>query len=75
MYVCGGVIFFYYLLTYFECATQLVGSLFPDQGSHTCPLHWKHRVLTTGLPGKSKLPFYISRSDRILSEGEIKVQI
>ena len=24
-----------------------------DQGLNPCPLHWKHRVLTTGPPGKS----------------------
>ena len=26
----------------------------PDQGSNPCPLQWKHRVLTTGPPGKSR---------------------
>ena len=26
---------------------------FPDQGSNPGPLHWKHRVLATGSPGKS----------------------
>ena len=25
----------------------------PDQGSNLCPLHCKHRVLTTGSPRKS----------------------
>ena len=25
----------------------------PYQGSNLCPLHWRHGVLTTGLPGKS----------------------
>ena len=25
----------------------------PDQGLNLCPLHWEHRVLTTGSPGKS----------------------
>ena len=28
-------------------------SMFPDQGSNLCPLHWNLRVLTTGSPGKS----------------------
>ena len=32
---------------------QHEGSQFPDQGSNLCPLQWKHRVLTTGPPGKS----------------------
>ena len=30
-----------------------MGSLFPDQGSNPCSLHWQHRVLATGPPGKS----------------------
>ena len=30
-----------------------VGSLFSDQESKPHPLHWKYRVLTTGLPGKA----------------------
>ena len=28
------------------------GIQFPDQGSNLGPLHWEHRVLATGLPGK-----------------------
>ena len=27
--------------------------LVPNQGSNQCPLHWEHRVLTGGPPGKS----------------------
>ena len=38
---------------FFGCTTWHVGSLFPDQESNLCPLHWKHEILTTGLPGKS----------------------
>ena len=34
-------------------AMQHLGSFFPDQGLNPCPLHWKHRVITTGPPGKS----------------------
>ena len=30
-----------------------MGSLFPYLGLNWCPLQWKHRVLTTGLSGKS----------------------
>ena len=30
------------------------GIYFPDQGLNPGPLHWEHRVLTTGLPGKSQ---------------------
>ena len=29
------------------------GILVPDQGLNLHPLHWEHRVLTTGPPGKS----------------------
>ena len=29
------------------------GIQFPDQGLNPRPLHWEHRVLATGLPGKS----------------------
>ena len=35
---------------------QLAESYFLDQGSNTHPLHWKHRVLTTGLPWKCPIP-------------------
>ena len=38
---------------FFCCTTQHVGSQFPNQGLNLCPLHWKHRVLTTGPPEKS----------------------
>ena len=34
-----------------------MGSLPSDQESYLCPLHWKCRVLTTELPGKSLLLF------------------
>ena len=37
---------------FFGCAVQQAESQFPDQGLKPCPLHWEHRVLTTGLPGK-----------------------
>ena len=39
----------------FGHATQLIGSQFPNQGWKLHPLHWKGRVLTTGLPWKSTL--------------------
>ena len=35
------------------CTMQHVGYYFPDQGSNSHPLHWKHRILTTGPSGKS----------------------
>ena len=34
--------------------TWHMGSLFPNQGSNSNPLHWKNGVLTTELPGKSQ---------------------
>ena len=36
--------------------------LFPNQGFNPCLLHWKHRVLTTGLQGKSHFElFFVNR--------------
>ena len=35
----------------FGHATKHTGSYYPDQGSSSWPLHWKHRVLTTGPQG------------------------
>ena len=50
-------IFFLYFLAMSQGIWDL-SSLTRDQ---TCnPLHWKHRVLTTGLPGKSLNPFLSS---------------
>ena len=46
-----------YNFLFFGCAAQHVGSYFPDQGSNLCPLQWKCRVLTTGLPGNSPATF------------------
>ena len=37
----------------FGCALWHVGPYFPNQGLNLHPVHWKHRVLTTGPPGKS----------------------
>ena len=36
------------------------GSQFPNQGWNPRPLHWRHRVLTTGPPGKSQTHFFCS---------------
>ena len=44
---------FIYLFILGGRTTWHVGSQFPDQRSNPCPLHGKHGVLTTGLPGKS----------------------
>ena len=30
-----------------------------DQGSILCPLQWKHKVLTTGQPGKSPIQYML----------------
>ena len=45
------------LFSFFGCTAHLTGPLFPYQGSNPHVLHWKHRVLTTGTPGKSLLHF------------------
>ena len=37
----------------FGCTILHMGSLFPNLGLNPSPLHWKCRVSTTGLPGKS----------------------
>ena len=35
--------------------SEACGILAPnDEGSNLCPQQWKHRILTTGLPGKSQ---------------------
>ena len=39
-------------------ATQHMGSQFPNQGSNLLLLHWKHRILTTGPPGKSHVKVF-----------------
>ena len=46
-----GVLYFYLLWPYH---TRNVGFYFSDQGSNLCPVHWEHRVLITGLLGKSQ---------------------
>ena len=48
--------FFFFFKSFkkgFGCTMWHAGSWFPDLGSNLCPLHWKCRVLTTILPGKS----------------------
>ena len=35
-----------------------MGSWLPDRGLNLCPLHWKHRALTIGPPGKSLGDFF-----------------
>ena len=44
------------VILFISHTVRQVGSKFPNQGLNTYPLHWKHGVLTTGLPGKS--PFF-----------------
>ena len=51
---------FIYLLIYWPCH---VGSYFPNQGSNPGPMHWKHRFLTIGPPGKSLSLFLNSQQD------------
>ena len=46
------ILFFFIYFPSFGLTSWRVGSLFfPDQGSNPSPLHWKHGVLATGLPG------------------------
>ena len=51
-----------YFIYSFGRTTWHVGSQFPDQGSKPRPLQWKHRFLTTGLPGKSPEMFNFNGS-------------
>ena len=45
-------------LGFFGHTVEHTGSWLPDQGSNSCPLEWKHGVLTTGPPGKSQVFFF-----------------
>ena len=47
------VYLFCFLFPPFFSAVCQVGSSLPNQGLNPYTLHWKHRVLTTGLPGKN----------------------
>ena len=42
----------------FGQAPRRIGFPFPSQGSNLHSLHWKHRVLNTGPPGKSPEPLF-----------------
>ena len=44
---------FFSFLFFSSRTLRLVGVLVPDQGWNSCPLQWKHGVLTTGPPGSS----------------------
>ena len=48
---------------------QHVGSYFPGQGLNLCRLQWKHRVATTGPPGKS--PSLAVTSSAFRSQGRL----
>ena len=47
---------------FFSHAVRHAGSHFPDQGSNPHLLQWKHRILTTGPPGKFHLAAYFAFS-------------
>ena len=51
---------YYFLFVCLFCHTvqHSTVSLFPKQGSNPHPLEWKHRVLSTGLPGNSLIFCY-----------------
>ena len=46
------------LLQHVESLVVVCGIYFPDQRLNLGPLHWEHRVLATGLPGKSLFCFF-----------------
>ena len=64
MYIVLTTILF---LLFFGYATQHVGYYFLDQGLNPCFLHWKHRVLTSGPPGKS-LKYLSTPTAKVLFE-------
>ena len=47
---------------FFGHTTRHLGSEFPDQRLTSCPVQYKWRFLTTGLPGKSQQLFLVSQS-------------
>ena len=52
--------YYYYLLLFLFLA--VLCSMRDDQGSNPCPLHWECGVLTTGLPGKSQVLFFLIKA-------------
>ena len=48
---------------FFGCTAQHVGSQLPNQGLNQSLLHWKSRVLTTELAGKSPLLLFWGRRE------------
>ena len=51
------ILLLFYALVFL--AMRHVGSLLPDQGSNLNPPHWKHGVLTSGLPDKSPFSTFV----------------
>lgn len=49
------ILFYFY---FFGCAAYHVESQFPNQESSLYPVHWKHKILTTGQPGKSNVVYF-----------------
>ena len=52
-------------------AMRHAGSYFPDQGSNPCPLHWKHRVLTTRPSGMAPTPLMFKAALSSVNEMQI----
>ena len=65
VYIFLQNIFFSFFFLLSDLTSQHVGSLFLVQGLNPCPLHWKHRALTTGPLDKSH--FMIFSDDCFLS--------
>ena len=59
---------------FFSRATWHAGSQFPDQGLNLHPMQWKHRVLTTRLPGKSLKGLYTMQFHLYNSLEKVKPQ-
>ena len=50
---------------FFGRAMRHAGSYFPDHGSNPCPPQWRHRVLTTGPPGKSPRCMFVRNCPKV----------
>ena len=55
------------IIIFFGHTAQHVESSLPDQGLTLCPLHWKHKVLSTGSWGSPCLTLLKHVFDSLIS--------
>ena len=56
-----NIYLFYLFIWLFLALATACGIKFPDQGSNPGPLHWEHRVLAAGPPGKSWFIHFLTK--------------